>query len=53
MPGFTGTNIGGNGTAGVQRRGVDGGDQADEVAPVPSALMSDVVKELLKNHKTK
>jgi hypothetical protein len=48
-----GTHIGATGSAGVQSRAVEGGDAADEEAPVPSSLTPDVAKELLKHHKAK
>lgn len=51
MPGLNGTNIGAAGTAGIQRRGVEGGDPADEEAPIPSSLTPDVAKQLLKDSK--
>jgi hypothetical protein len=52
MPG-TGTNPGIAGTAGVQRRGVEGGGAADEETPVPADLTPEVGKESLKHAKTK
>lgn len=53
MPGLKGTNLGAAGTAGVQRRGVEGGDPADEEASIPSSLTPDVAKKLLKDRKGK
>ncbi len=48
-----GTNIGATGSARVQSRAIEGGDAADEEAPVPSFLTPDVAKELLKSGKGK
>jgi len=48
-----GMNLGTTGSAGVQSRAVEGGDAADEEAPVPSSLTPDVAKELLKSGKGK
>lgn len=53
MPWHKGTNIGAAGTAGIQRRGVEGGDPPDEEAPIPSSLTPDIAKELLNDSQAK
>lgn len=53
MPGMPGSNLGAAGTAGIHRRSVEGGDPADEEAPIPSSLTPEVAKEILKDSKRK